>query len=585
MLQNKRMIKLLCLALALCLSLSLLGGCKKKNPDVGSSEQTEQHAPTDSVDSNEPTEELIEEEPSEEEPSTEPEEDYTEETPIYDLHVYNAQKPVQTHYRGISSTVYHAFGYMKDDKSGRAYTDDMLKIELDRLQDTGIHFCRTRFDTRWIWSGTKGNWDFNTARANYFYDYCNALQDRGMEVILSVGWHFSALLENEQSGIPEADYLMGNNDNINGEGIGFDYSGMDAEDIRFANAALRYGDAYAKLLKELKSRGIHNISHLLYFTESCSYSYSADPAEGQKQRYKDYARYLTCSQIIKKTLEKNGVGDWAKHMGPNQSSPTAQMMQYIFERDTEVFDVWGSHTYPAGQSITSNLYYDLYQPIWAAYMQPMKDYGLYDDAEFWIDEFQTRDQTFAVGKPDNTPWVGLQGVVGAIAAAQEGVSNISTWQSFDQLWTDQNNSSGEFLNGIHMCGHAPSLFMSSIPRGPYYMYGLYGKYNGYEGGTIYKTNLEDWYWDAGLYINANKLADGNWTITVVNAEMYDATFTVDFEKAIGKTLYRHTENANDLQPDAYAELATVDKVYVDVEDKFIDTLPGGTVAVYTTIKG
>lgn len=261
------------------------------------------------------------------------------------------------------------------------------------------------------------------------------------------------------------------------------------------------------------------------------------------------------------------------------------MMQYILKRDTEVFDVWGSHTYPAGQSITSNLYYDLYQPIWESYMQPMKDYDLYDNTEFWVEEFQTRDQTFSVGRPDNTPWVGLQGVVAAIAAAQEGVSNISTWQSFDQLWTDQNNTNGEFLNGIHMCGHAPSLFMSSIPRGPYYIYGLYGKYNGYEGGTVYRTNIEDWYWDSGLYINAVKLSDGNWTITVVNAEINDAVFTIDFEKSIGKTLYRHTENANDLVPDAYAELATVDKVYVDVEDKLIDKLPGGTVAIYTTIKG
>jgi len=34
-----------------------------------------------------------------------------------------------------------------------------------------------------------------------------------------------------------------------------------------------------------------------------------------------------------------------------------------------------------------------------------------------------------------------------------------------------------------------------------------------------------------------------------------------------------------------AELATVDKVYVDVQDRFTDTLPSGTVAVYTTIKG
>ncbi len=582
MLDTKWMIKTICLALSLCLAFSLLGGCNKKEPAGSSSQTIEQNEPTDSVESTEPTDESIDE-PIEGEPSEEPEEGYTEETPIYDLHVYNAQKPIQTHYRGISATVYHAFGFMKDDKTGRVYTDDMLDIELDRLQDTGIHFCRTRFDTRWIWSSTKGNWDFDTARANYFYDYCKALQDRGMEIALQVGWHFTALLENTYvNKIAEADYLLGNNDHINGEGAFYDESKVNDEDLRYVKAGLRYGDVYAKLLKEMKSRGLHNVSNLLYFTESCSY-WDNTPTNVREEHY---GKYLITSQAIKTALTKHGVADWVKHTGPLQASAQPYMLRYILERDTELFDVLGTHVYPQSQSIISNTYYDLYAPIWDGYVEPLKEHNLYGNTEFWVDEYQTRDGAFVTGyEATKSPWFGLQGVVGAIAAAQRGISNISTWQSFDQLWTDQTNTSGEFLNGIHICGDAPSLFMSSIPRGPYYMYGLYGKYNGYEGGTIYKTNLEDWYWESGLYINANKLADGNWTITVVNAEMYDATFTVDFEKAIGKTLYRHTENANDLVPDAYAELATVDKVYVNVKDKFIDTLPGGTVAVYTTIKG
>ena len=588
MLREKLLIKIICLALSVVLALSLLGGCNKKDPENVSSVQSEQNTPANTADNTEPDGEESEEPDNwEEEPDEEIfeepyyEEEEFDEDPIYNLEVFNGQEPVQTNYRGISSTVYHAFGYMKDDKSGRVYTDDMLELELDRLQDTGIHFCRTRFDTKWIWSATKNNWDFNSARANYFYDYCKALQDRGMEIALQVGWHFTSLLSNANTSISEADYLLGNGEDLNGENSFYNASNISEEDLRYVKAGTRYGDVYAKLLKELKSRGINNVSHLFYFTESCSY-WDDTP---QTVREEHYGKYLLTSQTIKSTLTKLGVGDWAKHTGPLQASDYPYLMRYILERDTELFDVLGTHYYPNGKSIIDNTYYDIYAPLFDGYIQPLKENNLYGKTEFWMDEYQVRDSTFKTGVVPTTPWVGVQGVVGAIAAAQYGVSNISTWQSFDQLWTDQTNTGGEFLNGIHICGHAPSLFMSTIPRGCYYMYGLYGKYNGHEGGTVYKTNIEDDYWLSGLYINAVKLADGNFTITVVNADVDDKTFTVNFEKALGKTLYRHAEVSGELVPDSYAELATVDKVYVDVKDKFIDTLPSGTVAVYTTVKG
>lgn len=582
---NKYLIKYICIVLSLVLAISLLGGCNKKDANENTSTesgQTEQNTPEDSAESEEEPSEEPSEEIYEEDFDDYEEEEFEDEDPAYyKLKVYNGQEPVQTHYRGVSSTVYHAFGYMKDDKSGRVYTDDMLKLELDRLQDTGIHFCRTRFDTKWIWSAEKGNWDFNTNRANYFYEYCKALQDRGMEIALQVGWHFSGLLNNANTSITEAEYLFGNDEHINGEEAFYDASKVKEEDLRYVKAGARYGDVYAKLLKELKSRGINNVSHLFYFTESCSY-WDGTPTETREEHY---GKYLVTSQTIKNTLKKHGVADWAKHTGPLQASTYPYMLKYILERDTELFDVLGTHSYPTGKSIIDNTYYDIYAPIFEGYVQPLKEKNLYGKTEFWMDEFQTRDSGALTVDGQETAWHGVQGIVAAIAAAQYGVSNISTWQSFDQLWTDQTNTGGEFYKGIHMCGHAPSLFMSTIPRPSYYMYGLYGKYNGYKDGTVYKTNVEDEYWLSALYINAVKLADGNFTITVVNADIEEKTFTVDFEKALGKTLYRHAEVTNELVPDSYAELATVDKVYVNVKDKFVDTLPSGTVAVYTTIKG
>lgn len=571
-------IKIITIILAFAMMFASLSACVQKAPDNNNSS-----TPSDSDVSSEETpsddeEEIIDDPSSEEVPE---DEDYAEETTVYPLKVFNGSKPIMTNYRGMSSTVYHAFGYMKDDKTGRVYTDEMLDIELDRLEETGTHFCRTRFNTQWIWSNTLGNWDFNTNRAGYFYEYCNDLQDRNIEIVLQLGWHSGFAFDDAQASIPEAEYLRGKGENINGEGKDFDYSNLDEKHIRMSKAALRFGDVYTKLLKELKSRGINNVSHLIYFTEP-SFIRSGDQLEGPTAE-----EYLYICQIIKKVLVENGVADWVGHIGPNQATNTtsAGLLSYVLERDTNLFDVYSSHCYPSGSSsITNNVYFDIYQPIWEAYTEALEPYGLLGKNELWVDEYQPRDSTFASGKPPESAWFGLQSVVGALAAQQQGISNISTWQIFDQLWTDQTNTNGEFTNGIHYCGTAPSLFVSSIPRGSYYINGLFTRYNGYKDGTVYKTTIADYSWESGLYIGAVQLDDGNWTITVVNAEMADAAFTVEFEKAIGKTLYRHTENANTLVPDSYAYIADVDKYYVNVGTKFADTLPGGTVAIYTTVK-
>ena len=153
-----------------------------------------------------------------------------------------------------------------------------------------------------------------------------------------------------------------------------------------------------------------------------------------------------------------------------------------------------------------------------------------------------------------------------------------------------------------MCGAMPSLFMSDVPRGEYYMWGLFARYNGFKNGKVYRTNYTDEHRFrfkgdehdrvtsldvvSGLHLGVVQLENGGWTITVVNADsIEDRQFMIDFEKTLGGvTLYRHTENVYTCERNTGAVIADVDKVFVGVKDKLKDTIPAGTVAVYTTIK-
>ncbi len=624
--RNNNLIKLLCLILSLFVAISLLGACSKsKETAENSSEPSQNDLVDDEYEDEEDSEdeESSEDEYYEEDDYYEDEEDYDDydddynsdsydepvEDDYYDdeewyddeesyddeeeygdyenqetLKIYNAEAPLNTNYRGVSASVYHAYGHMLNDKTGRVYTDEMMELELSRLQDSGVRYARTRYTTQWAWDAVKGGWNWEDGRQGYYWNFCRNLQERNINVVHSVGWHLGCHTEKVGGSIDEHGYITKSENfpnDLYGESEGYDFSKCkNDEEIRMAKESLRLGEAQAQLLLEAKKRGINNITHFLYFTEP-SYT-STELPEGVEAE-----EYIFIVQVIQQKLKDRGVYDMVTHVGPNQGSIKHGdgLLRYMLERDlVDMFDVWTAHFYPSASTATDNVYYDVISPVFDSYLQPLKDVGAFNKVEFWVDEFYCRAANSSLGK-DNA-WCGLQTVIGGILAQQKGIQNISLWQIFDQLWTDQTNTGGEFINGIHACGSAPSLFISSIPRGQYYPVGLFAKYNGYKNGKAYRTNnaeLQDGLGD--VYVGAAQLEDGNWTVTVVNTYMEPYRITVEFDKAINQTLYRHVVNVNTLVPTTAARHADADKTFVNVKDTFTDIIEPGCVVVYTGVKG
>ncbi|MBE6760806.1 MAG: hypothetical protein E7551_00795 [Ruminococcaceae bacterium] len=607
--------KIICLCLALCLAFGLMG-CNPKDTDETQSQSSDTSVSSDESDVTEDTpseedtaendDEFSDEEYQDDEWIEEEEGDEYGDDWVVPLKVYNAGKPVIDTYRGMSATVYHAFGFMKDDKSGRAYTDDMLELEIDRLQKMGVRTCRTKVNTPWLWSETTNNWNLDSVRANYLYDYCKELQSRDMNIVMQLGWDVEFVIEIVKGGEnaqQEAKYLDGRGEDRNGESAGYDLSGLDEYWTRVTKAAYRWGYLYVNLLNEMRARGINNIDYLMFFCEpsnrNADGSYHPDGPGASAEEYTKLCRIIKDYLVEKKVL--NGI----LTMGGAQGGNSHELLNYILDTDPDVFEIHACHTYPTANFITDNTYHDYAGEYFTRVIGTMKDHGVFGKKEYWCDEFSARDSVVNNNRmvPDEHPWYGLQGVVGAISAQSFGVSNIISWQAADQLWTDQTNTGGEFDNGIHMCGAMPSLFNSDVPRGEYYMWGLFSKYNGYKNGKVYGTNYIEKVVDidedtgeiyentldvlSGLHIGAVQLENGGWTITVVNADsIQDRWFTVDFEKSLGGvTLYRHSENVNTCVRNTGAVIADVDKVYVGVNGAFKDFLPAGTVAVYTTEKG
>jgi len=579
------MIKKLCILLCLVLAFSLLSACSSsqdENPSsntssVSSEEQTSEPTDTTDVESEPEEEEIVEEEFNEDFFD----EDYFDDEykHISQLYVYNNEKPLTERYGGMSGTVYHAFGFMKDDTTGRVYTDKMMNIELDRLQNTGMHYCRTRYTSEWSWDPVTESYNWDLDRFGYFCDYANALQDRDMEIILSVGWHFGFITEITQHSIDEVSYLNGRGEDKFGESVGYDLSGLSSEDARMTKAAYRFGHFYAETLRQLRARGINNVSHLLYMTEP-SNGYSG-PEMGCENR-----EYLLFSRAFKqKLIDEDNIAATVKHMGPNETSKDGDILfKYIVDSDPNLFDIYTVHDYPHLKDTTNDTLYDVYGQTLDSFVKHAKNGGVWGTKEFWLDEYDVKYD----GKENglNNAWEGLQNVFGNLIAQQKGVETTVFWQLFDQLWTDHANTGSEFDQGIHMCGDIPSLFTSATPYDQYYATGLFTKYNGYKNGKSYRTSLID---DAlmyeGVYIGAVQLEDGNWTITVVNLNIDEAYIDVTFGKALNQTLYRHVFATGDHKSTPDARLADADKCFKDIKTKLYDTLPGGSVTIYTGVKG
>ena len=603
--RNSKLIRLICLILCLFMAVSLLGACNN-------SEQTAENSSEPSSDSqngeNEGDGVFTDDGSGDDWDGLDDEDDgwgdYDEGDDYDDsedfdnnsaeLFVYNSEEPISKEYRGISASVYRHDNFIMNEKFGRGYTDEQKEIELNRLQEAGIRFVRQYYQPAHAWNnsanGGKGGWDFGgTGRIQYFWDYCRGLQSKGVNVLLGVGWHLEVFAKDSSSMAytPYINNLAAYPNEYYGESAGFDFSTCKNDEyLRMAMESLRMGHFIAETYKYAKAHGINNITHFLYFVET-SYMNSDRPNEDDylAPEGDSAPEYVHVVKTIQWKLKKEGVYDLVEHIGPNQSREHGDgLVRYMLERGCEdMFDVWTMHFYPNSPELTSNVYYDIAAPIFESYVQPLKDYGIYGKAEFWFDEgYCTADNS--KNGIDNG-WAGLQNCVVGIAAQQKGIDNWSLWQIFDQLWADQISTSVENINGIAICGSCPSLLISSIPKTQYYATSLFGRYNGWRNGWAYRTNEEDLAYDGSyIHVGAVKLEDGSWTITVVNASIDDYDITINFDKAIYQTLYRHKVNVATIVPTTAARIPDADKTFANVKDVFTDTIEGCSVVVYTGLK-
>lgn len=488
--------------------------------------------------------------------------------------------PLTTTYTGVNKTVYHP---VISDVMGRRYTEAQWAFEIGKMKDAGITTIRTMFKSQWAYTGDDDNpWDWESEEMQQFYAWCNKLNEYGMEVAVILGWSVPYFVYGATS-IPEVKYLAPRIYDENGN-VKYTISwGILHPAIDFSLAAERYAEWGTQAIAAINNHGVTNVTHALTFNE---------PSHRNGSLYEG-AHAKEMLQLVETLVDKmnattlsNGktVRESIKLVGANQAnSVNAGLADYFLKNSKygiDLYDIWTTHYVESAHDTIYGPENDHYDTQLATYKTMLINYA--GKKPFWLDEFACHGRFTDVD--DTTQrWWGVDYASQYVALMNSGMSGGILWQYSDCLWSYMSGSGGDFSYGIHLTGATQATLKTQTPYYSYYAITLLTKYMSCNDDSLTYLGESN---DAHIHTSAVQLADGNWSVLVVNNNLEDKAISITFESSIGgKNMYRHVYDYETVTPDSQARIIDADKTYCAVTDTINDTVPAGSVVVYTTIKG
>ncbi len=495
---------------------------------------------------------------------------------IYEeLTVKNGSKLVNDKFLGVNG-VHMGFAFMPDKYGNRTPLQPwQQKAEYDRIADTmGVKQIRTFYSSSiaWDFNTNKLEWDVNkNAYLSGFYDSLKAWQDRDVEVAMSAHWSLAA--------------FIGTAHTADGAGSFAGHGWYVANDLD--TTLKNYRNFMKQTVLSLEANGIHNVKYLTAFTEGNN-TYGGG---GIAQRKYDEvcALYAKAVTALDGGLKDAGLRNSYKIVGPcdnyrldweyNDPEQYSIMTEYTLKKLSDKVDIIGSHIYSrCNEYIEDNYYNNIETTMGKTYNMVAKS-----GKDFWVDEFNARineedSNTVEMSRASlKNPARGVALAASVNGIMNAGISNVFIWSMADMQWSDNTSVNNEFDTGLQIGGYMPSPLESMTPYYNWYALSMLTRYIGQ--GKVYQTEL-----GLGLYCSAIQRTDGEYTVVVTNYNLMDTPVHVSFEKSMGgKNFYRHLYDMNNVVPTEDAEIIEASAKAKNVTTGFYDTLPGYSVAVYTTV--
>lgn len=392
-----------------------------------------------------------------------------------------------------------------------------------------------------------------------FYKYLDDMKALCIDVAIQIGWDVSDVTSSKLTSYSfNPFYILSGGDSTKAESY--------------------YAEWVSNSVKTLHSKGYDNVKYLVAFTEPST----ALTTEDYTRDIETWKHYV---MLAHNKMTADGVRESVKILGFNmgaynrKTSPVDDFLALKYMAgDSELcsaVDIFTYHIYVTSENTADNY------SEWYHYMSEAVKIASSVGKKLWFDEGEWISS-------NDTDWnekasygiYGTQLALKTVAAMNSGLQTSMRWTIADQYWTNlkNTNSAGEWQNGCHLDGLLPNLNSTSIPRKSYYAYSLIGKYTAGMKNVYSGTN------EGSLYITSCSDGKGGLTVIVVNMGNAAVDFSVSGVSGFnaGK-LYRHIYDYQNIIPDSDAEIINADAVIEGISDKFTDSLPKYSFAVYTTI--
>ena len=198
----------------------------------------------------------------------------------------------------------------------------------------------------------------------------------------------------------------------------------------------------------------------------------------------------------------------------------------------------------------------------------------------WIDEYNATDRNNSYYTFRNSSgWNAIHIVAGMVANMNIGYKTVMHWTFTNTLWVGSHaNADDNWVDGFHCWGMLPNLMQEDEPYNSFYAYQIVASHIN-KGKTFSGENFSE----SGLCCSACENDDGTFTVVVVNSNVFDQLFVLNFEKELdGLKFDRYIFEASKNYRSKKMNVIAPDKKILNVKKSIKDTIPGGSVAVYTT---
>ncbi len=515
--------------------------------------------------------------------------DDIEEPGIEYILTVNNKDSVNDTFMGFGA-VYYPWLYWEDN-GGRNYTEEQRKIELDRLVESGTTWIRCVIYARpeWYNKNTK-TWSYSGVHFDGLVKFFEEVEKRGIDVMLNFGWGggIQPGFDSKTGKITNPVVKVFNDKNL-----------YEIGDI--TERTRMFGDYCATFTKAVKDKGVDCVKYITFFSEPSNNKFIGGqygtPEFESVYKTLVIPQYTNLVKSAHDAFTKEGIRKDYKFIGNNQSTYfyvngyTWQQLKPLYDATKDYLDEFSYHFYNRTTSPKGATYDDFNFMTESYANDVLREMGVKTN-DTWIDEtniiFSGNEGVFAeeskvgpIYTLRNEPYTATQLANVWLSFLNNGYKTATIWTFTSNLWPNSLENSSEFINGTFTCGIMPNLMDSMVPYNSYYTYSMISRYC---------TNVKSVF--AGDNFEANGMAtscvydkDGNVTVFVVNSNLFDVEYRMNFEEALdSKVLYRHLYNPATFEANTAAKPIGVDKALINVSEGFVDKIPAGGVAVYTTSK-